>query len=230
MRVEGVIPAAEVDDHVVAGDGVERDRHCGRRARHVLGDAGLDGADDSVADRQRLGAIGQVALVLFFIAAEGLALGVSAHPVDGKALRDGGASTDRNQRAPMAGAVRRTVGREPIVAVQRRADPDRTHVAHRHSRRANDPFLRIVDQANAQTMLERRRRLCRPSPRYTAPRADRRRCAADRGRLTSGDARPQTGARQGWRASSRVSAFPSPRMSRPVSETSRRLRLVTCSS
>src|SRR5208282_5445150 len=110
MGVKGKIAVADVQDDMVTADCFQSDRHGARfRSGNVLRDAVLDLRNDAIGDGQGVISIGIIVFVVEFVVMISLAVFAELNPVNGEALRDGGAAINGNQRAPMARSVGRAI-------------------------------------------------------------------------------------------------------------------------
>ncbi len=75
------------------------------------------------------------------------------NPVNRETLCDVRASSDRNQRPPVAGEVCRAVGRQPIAAAERRTNHDRFAADRNVDARSHD-LLGIVANFDRDAMVE----------------------------------------------------------------------------
>src|SRR5271156_2036498 len=131
MRIRGEMSVAEILDDVIAGE-----RVIGNRYRYlaavgdVLGNAVLHLDDLAVADRVNLLVPCVIAAVLALVAGIGVAVGAELDPVDRVALADVRLTVHRQYRAAMRRSIRRTVGREPVLALEWRGNDDRIVRVH----------------------------------------------------------------------------------------------------
>jgi len=104
VRVEGVVPATDVDDDVVATHRLEGNRHGARvDAGHVLGQAVLRGHHAAVGHSQRVVPLGVVVGVVRRITVVRAGRIIHLDPVDGEALGNVRRSVDGDHGAPVAG-------------------------------------------------------------------------------------------------------------------------------
>ena len=95
--IESVTTTAQVNNQVVAAHGFQRDRHgARRRPRNVLRNTVLGCDHDTISNGEDFATIGEVALIIQPVAAEGAVVLVNFHIINGETLRDGRHAIDRN--------------------------------------------------------------------------------------------------------------------------------------
>ena len=97
------MPSAHVQNHVIAADCLERNRHRHRRQeRNVLDDAVLGLGDNAVGDGEHRRAVAIPVPVDQRVAVERAAVGAELDPVGGEALADPSLAVERHRAPAMA--------------------------------------------------------------------------------------------------------------------------------
>src|SRR5579872_922913 len=97
MRIKRKMAATNIENHVIAANGLERDGHGSRiDTGNILRDAVLHFGDDSVGHGERIISVGVVILVVLFISLESFSLVANPHPINRESLGNRRVSIDWN--------------------------------------------------------------------------------------------------------------------------------------
>src|SRR5580704_5642430 len=103
MRIKREMAAANIQNHVIAADGFQRDGHGPRiPPRNVFWYAVLHFRDNSVGHGERIAAVRVIILVVLLIALISFPLVANPYPINRKSLRDRRVPINWNQRPSMA--------------------------------------------------------------------------------------------------------------------------------
>src|ERR1700735_85331 len=156
VRVESVLPVADVHNYVVAAYRLQRDWNGARCfTRYILRNAVLRLRDYPVGHSEDFVPVGAVILIVRRITFVRLAVGIKLHPINRAALRDISAAVNWNERAAVSRRIRGAVSRLPIGTAQGRADYRHWVFIHLDRRSVNCESLRIIADLHRDSLPDR---------------------------------------------------------------------------
>src|SRR6266516_3512571 len=124
MSVKGEIALAQIENHIVAANGLQRDRH-GSGCRFVLRYAVLQISDDSVSDGENFCPIRIPVRIVHTVAPKRFSIFPNSPPIGRETLRDSRLATNRNNPATMIRCIGQPASRQPAFAPQWRTQDER---------------------------------------------------------------------------------------------------------
>src|SRR5215831_2364053 len=155
MCVKGVTALANIQDYMIAGDGFQSDGHSsGVFSRNVFRNSVFNLSNGSIRYGHGITAVGAIIFVVQRIAGVGgLAIRVEPYPVNGEALTNLCAATNRDQCPAMPRTVGRPIARTPVVATQRRGNYGQIP-AYGNTRALNCDRVRILADSYRDLVLD----------------------------------------------------------------------------